>query len=90
MASDVASVPVNGAYASATGQNYGPTEQNMAVHNATTASATGAGNEVLSKEEVGWYFVERYYTTLSKTPEKLFVSFAVLGHALESIQLMHN
>jgi hypothetical protein len=40
-----------------------------------TDSATGnaSGND-LSKDEVGWYFVEQYYTTLSKSPEKLHVS----------------
>lgn len=37
-----------------------------------TASST-AGNSNLSKDEVGWYFVEQYYTTLSKSPEKLHV-----------------
>ena len=26
------------------------------------------------KDEVGWFFVEQYYTTLSKSPEKLHVS----------------
>lgn len=26
-----------------------------------------------SKDEVGWYFVEQYYTTMSKSPEKLHV-----------------
>lgn len=30
-------------------------------------------NNNLSKDEVGWYFVEQYYTTLSKSPEKLHV-----------------
>lgn len=29
----------------------------------------------MSKDEVGWYFVEQYYTTLNKTPERLHVSF---------------
>lgn len=38
-----------------------------------TGSASG-GNSNLSKDEVGWYFVEQYYTTLSKSPEKLHVS----------------
>lgn len=28
----------------------------------------------VSKDEVGWFFVEQYYTTLSKHPEKLHVS----------------
>lgn len=27
-----------------------------------------------SKDEVGWYFVQQYYTTLSKNPDKLHVS----------------
>ena len=31
------------------------------------------GNTSVPKDEVGWYFVEQYYTTLSKTPEKLHV-----------------
>ena len=37
-------------------------------------TAPGSSND-LSKDEVGWYFVEQYYTTLSKSPEKLHVSF---------------
>jgi len=55
-------------YKSATEQypaTSGPTESN-------TGSASG--NSDLSKDEVGWYFVEQYYTTLSKSPEKLHVS----------------
>lgn len=38
----------------------------------------GATNNNLSKDEVGWYFVEQYYTTLSKSPEKLHVCFTIL------------
>lgn len=30
--------------------------------------------ETVPKDEVGWYFVEQYYTTLNKTPERLHVS----------------
>ena len=33
-----------------------------------------AGSPKLSQEEVGWYFVEQYYKTLNKNPEKLHVS----------------
>ena len=43
---------------------------------ATAASetvSTGEGNKPPSKDEVGWYFVESYYTTLSKNPETLYV-----------------
>jgi len=40
---------------------------------ATTRTATGSSD--LSKDEVGWYFVEQYYTTLSKSPEKLHLFY---------------
>ncbi|KAM5351306.1 hypothetical protein ACJ41O_004029 [Fusarium nematophilum] len=39
------------------------------------AAAAAAGNSNLSKDEVGWYFVEQYYTTLSKSPEKLHLFY---------------
>ncbi|ERT01854.1 hypothetical protein HMPREF1624_00148 [Sporothrix schenckii ATCC 58251] len=32
-------------------------------------------NEGLSKDEVGWYFVEQYYTTLSKNPNRLHLFY---------------
>ena len=38
------------------------------------ASSAASSSSNLSKDEVGWYFVEQYYNTLSKTPEKLHVS----------------
>ena len=41
----------------------------------TSSEPTGVGeaNKAPSKDEVGWYFVESYYTTLSKNPETLYV-----------------
>lgn len=39
------------------------------------ANADSSTNN-LPKDEVGWYFVEQYYTTLSKSPERLHVSLA--------------
>jgi hypothetical protein len=48
---------------------------------ADSATGSGSSND-LSKDEVGWYFVEQYYTTLSKSPEKLHVSLlAIVGEA---------
>lgn len=38
------------------------------------ADSASAANRDLSKDEVAWFFVEQYYTTLSKNPEKLHVS----------------
>ncbi|KAK1249883.1 hypothetical protein MKX08_009886 [Trichoderma sp. CBMAI-0020] len=40
----------------------------------STGPADASGNN-LSKDEVGWYFVEQYYTTLSKSPEKLHLFY---------------
>ena len=40
---------------------------------ANPASTATENPTELPSEEVGWYFVERYYTTLSRQPEKLFV-----------------
>ncbi|KAL6885090.1 hypothetical protein HDV57DRAFT_413032 [Trichoderma longibrachiatum] len=43
---------------------------------ATSAPAdAGSSGNNLSKDEVGWYFVEQYYTTLSKSPEKLHLFY---------------
>lgn len=47
----------------------------------TGGSSEGSSN--LSKDQVGWYFVEQYYTTLSKTPEKLHVSLNTMSVHLE-------
>lgn len=50
------------------------TEQYPATSGATESSSGASGND-LSKDEVGWYFVEQYYTTLSKSPEKLHLFY---------------
>ncbi|KAI1120402.1 hypothetical protein F5Y10DRAFT_258507 [Nemania abortiva] len=43
---------------------------------ATAPSATtDPSNSNLGKDEVAWFFVEQYYTTLSKTPEKLHLFY---------------
>ncbi|TVY67514.1 putative G3BP-like protein [Lachnellula suecica] len=45
-------------------------------YNATSGAAdsNASGND-LSKDEVGWYFVEQYYNTLSKSHEKLHLFY---------------
>ncbi|KAH9825604.1 Nuclear transport factor 2 (NTF2) domain [Teratosphaeria destructans] len=65
-------------------QGYGGLEQQQ--HNAYNApasygqhapaapAATAPQNEI-PKDEVGWYFVEQYYTTLSRSPEKLYLFY---------------
>ncbi|KAJ2957203.1 hypothetical protein NQ176_g11264 [Zarea fungicola] len=39
-------------------------------------AAADQDNSNLAKDEVGWYFVEQYYTTLSKSPEKLHLFYS--------------
>jgi len=55
----------------ATNGNFTQQEQYTATSGAADSNASG--ND-LPKEEVAWYFVEQYYTTLSKSSEKLHVS----------------
>lgn len=35
----------------------------------------GQTPDVPKDDEVGWYFVEQYYTTLNKSPDRVHVSF---------------
>jgi len=80
MASEVSSMP-NGNYAP---QQHGFDQQqanNAYASNYNQAPSTSNGpapsantQSEIPKDEVGWYFVEQYYTTLSRTPEKLYVS----------------
>jgi len=78
----------NGSFASHQSQGYGLADQNYATHSinntaladtngsstsAPSTNGTSSASAEIPKDEVGWYFVEQYYTTLSKSPEKLFV-----------------
>jgi hypothetical protein len=66
----------------ATNGTFGQQDQyrNSTEHYPATSGATEASgaNSDLSKDEIGWYFVEQYYTTLSKSPEKLHVRCTIL------------
>ncbi|KAF4511386.1 hypothetical protein G6O67_003190 [Ophiocordyceps sinensis] len=50
-----------------------------------TASST-TGNINLSKDEVGWFFVEQYYTTLSKSPEKLHLFYSKRSQFVQGLE----
>ncbi|CAG8378602.1 unnamed protein product [Penicillium salamii] len=41
----------------------------------TTVTPTDQKNDI-SKDEVGWYFVEQYYTTMSRNPDKLHLFYS--------------
>jgi hypothetical protein len=72
MATEAVNAPVNGTYGS---HPYGAAEPSFSGQTNGTPSTTSQPE--VSKEEVAWYFVESYYTTMSRTPEKLYVCFCV-------------
>lgn len=69
--------PVNGNYApqgyensySTGASNFTPSQQ------PTAQTAQQAPASEIPKDEVGWYFVEQYYTTLSKSPDRLYLFY---------------
>jgi hypothetical protein len=85
------SAPINGTYGSHAyeSNNYAAASSNNNSGYATSQQppssqpANGASTSEIPKDEVGWYFVEQYYTTLSKSPDRLYVCHpwreAVLG-----------
>ncbi|MCJ1437358.1 hypothetical protein MMC27_006745 [Xylographa pallens] len=50
-----------------------------------TSSATDTNGSV-SKDEVGWYFVEQYYTTLSRNPEKLHLFYSKRSQFVSGVE----
>ena len=94
MASDVPP-PVNGMYsgqyqtpaelpASAPGASHAPS-----ASQSTTASTSAAAAKP-DPQEIGWYFVEQYYTTLSKNPERIHLFYSkksqvVIGMEAEEV-----
>ncbi len=80
MATAEASGPINGNYASQGYDNsYANTGSNFAApQQSTSQPAQQAPASEIPKDEVGWYFVEQYYTTLSKSPDRLYVSCLII------------
>ncbi|KAF2022046.1 hypothetical protein BU24DRAFT_36404 [Aaosphaeria arxii CBS 175.79] len=81
MASTDSAAPINGNYAH---QNFDAAPNNYAAANsnnsagynaAQQAPSSGASTSEIPKEEVAWYFVEQYYTTLSKSPDRLYLFY---------------
>ncbi|KAI4203677.1 MAG: hypothetical protein LQ350_001678 [Teloschistes chrysophthalmus] len=51
-----------------------------------TPATSGEASSSPSKDEVGWYFVEQYYTTLSKNPEKLHLFYNKRSQFLSGVE----
>ena len=74
MAAELATPTVNGNYAAQPPYGGGDAHAGTITANGPSApSASGNSESSLTKDEVGWYFVEQYYTTLSRNPERLHV-----------------
>ncbi|KAM0716166.1 hypothetical protein Q7P37_008680 [Cladosporium fusiforme] len=95
MAAEVSSMPVNGSYAPQQHfdqQQYAAQTYSHAAPASSTPASTASTQPEIPKDEVGWYFVEQYYTTLSRTPEKLYLYYNkrsqfVSGNETDKVQV---
>ncbi|KAG8627315.1 hypothetical protein KVT40_004798 [Elsinoe batatas] len=81
MATDISSLPVNGSHGPHSGYEggYNSTAASQSSYTGPTSNSTqgqtASSGPDIPKDEVGWYFVEQYYTTLSRSPEKLYLFY---------------
>ncbi|KAI4754156.1 hypothetical protein E4T52_13704 [Aureobasidium sp. EXF-3400] len=78
--------------------SYGSIEQSgytAPAYSSSNPSAPSQSNNSaadIPKDEVGWYFVEQYYTTLSRSPEKVYLFYNkrsqfVSGNETEKVEV---
>ncbi|KAJ6107677.1 hypothetical protein N7523_009000 [Penicillium sp. IBT 18751x] len=97
---DMTQAPLNGNYAGQHGFHDSFNSQpHVAMNTAanfqpaqssTPTTATPTDKNGISKDEVGWFFVEQYYTTMSRNPDKLHLFYSkrsqlVFGTEAESV-----
>ena len=97
---DTAQIPVNGTFPAQhvypDSYSHVPAPMNSAANFQPAPSSTPSNAPVpdqknsISKDEVGWYFVEQYYTNMSRSPEKLHLFYSrrsqfVFGTEAESV-----
>ena len=69
-------MPVNGNYPYLSHDQVSQTASAMtASANSTALRQSSSSTQDIPKDEVAWYFVEQYYTTLSKSPDRLYVGY---------------
>ena len=49
-------------------------------------SSNAAPGQKPDPQEIGWYFVEQYYTTLSKTPDKIHLFYNKKSQLITGIE----
>lgn len=96
---DMSQAPINGNYpaqhAYPDAFNHAHAAMNTAANfqpaqSSTPTTATPEQKNDIPKDEVGWFFVEQYYTTMSRNPEKLHNFYSrrsqlVFGTEAESV-----
>ena len=91
MASEI-SAPVNGIYKSqydAPAELAAPTPGTTTLQSTATATAPPKPETQTSKadpQEIGWYFVEQYYTTLSKNPERTYLFYGKKSQLVTGVE----
>ena len=85
--------PVNGLYGTASYAQpaelaasipSAPTHATSASQSTTTSATTQP--QKADPQEIGWYFVEQYYTTLSKTPEKIHLFYSKKSQLVSGVE----
>lgn len=96
---DTTQAPMNGSFPAQPypdSFNHTPAAMNSAANFQPAQSSTPTNappsepKNGISKDEVGWYFVEQYYTNMSRSPEKLHLFYSrrsqfVVGTEAESV-----
>lgn len=96
---DTTQAPINGGFPAQHAYHDSYNHAHVAATNAanfqpaqssTPTNALPEQKNGISKDEVGWYFVEQYYTTMSRNPDKLLLFYArrsqlVFGTEAESV-----
>lgn len=86
---------VNGNYAHHQGHDQQQQNNGVYVQNGTTPAQQAPFSQTpvagqttdISKDEVGWYFVEQYYTTLSTGPQKLFLFYNKRSQFVSGVEM---
>ena len=90
MATETAAIPVNGTYTAVHTHGYEPSLVNHNTNVAPSTTPQASGSKDIPKDQVAWYFVEQYYTTMSRNPEKLPVRHTFLSIRNSSANECHS
>lgn len=53
---------------------------------ASQSTAAATATQKADPQEIGWYFVEQYYTTLSKSPERIHLFYSKKSQLVTGIE----